>query len=140
MKLSVAAIAVCAGKLFIARRIPGGDMGGRWEFPGGKTEDSEEPKTALAREMAEEFGVPVTVGAKIASGSFTHNGQIRTLDGYLVHIADYHFALTEHTEWRWASIAEIETLQTAAEFTPSDYALLPQIKNFLSLSTAPDKR
>jgi 8-oxo-dGTP diphosphatase len=131
MKLSVAAIAVYEGKLFIAKRIPGGDMGGKWEFPGGKAEEGEDAKETLTREMAEEFGVTVTAGDKIASGSFVHNGKKHTLDAYLVSIPDYHFSLTEHTEWHWAHFDEIETLFAAGEFTPSDYALLPQIREFL---------
>jgi 8-oxo-dGTP diphosphatase len=132
MKQSVAAIVVHEGKLFIAKRIPGGDMGGKWEFPGGKAEEGEDAKEALAREMEEEFGVPVTVGRKIAHGSFVHNGKEHALDAYLVSLPDRRFSLTEHTGWHWARLDEIETLWASGEFTPSDYTLLPQIREFLS--------
>jgi 8-oxo-dGTP diphosphatase len=132
MKRSVAAIAVHEGTLFIAKRIPGGDMGGKWEFPGGKAEEGEDAKEALAREMEEEFGVPVTVGRKIAGGSFIHNGTEHTLDAYLVSMSGRRFSLTEHTGWRWARLDEIEALSASGDFTPSDYALLPEIREFLS--------
>jgi 8-oxo-dGTP diphosphatase len=132
MKRSVAAIAVHEGSLFIAKRVPGGDMGGKWEFPGGKVEEGEDVKEALSREMEEEFGVSVTVGRKIAGGSFVHNGIEHALDAYLVFMPGDQFSLTEHTGWRWARLDEIEALFAKGEFTPSDYALLPQIRKFLS--------
>jgi 8-oxo-dGTP diphosphatase len=132
VKLSVAAIAVHDGKLFIARRIPGGDMGGKWEFPGGKADGEENAEDALVREMAEEFGVPVKVGSLIARGHFTHNNTEHRLAAYLTSISDYHFSLAEHTAWRWADFAEIEALNASGDFTPSDYALLPQIRQALA--------
>ena len=57
-----------------------GDMGGRWEFPGGKIEEGEDLQTAVVREMQEEFGVTVTVGSKITSGTFMHKDKPCTLD------------------------------------------------------------
>jgi 8-oxo-dGTP diphosphatase len=132
MKQSVAAIVVYKGRLFIARRIPGGDMGNKWEFPGGKVDKGENAKEALVREMAEEFGVLVRVGNQIARGSFTHNNTDHRLDAYLARISDYDFSLTEHTDWHWANFNEIEALNTAGEFTPSDYALIPQIRKALT--------
>jgi 8-oxo-dGTP diphosphatase len=128
MKLSVAAVVVHDGRFFIARRVPGGDMGNKWEFPGGKVDGEESAKDALVREMAEEFGVPVRVGNQIAHGSFTHNNTEHCLDAYWVRISDYYFSLIEHIDWHWASFAEIEALNASGKFTPSDYALLPQIR------------
>jgi 8-oxo-dGTP diphosphatase len=136
MKLSVAAIAVHEGKLFIAKRVSGGDMGGKWEFPGGKAEAGEDAKAALVREMKEEFGVSVTVGGKIASGSFVHKGVEHILDAYLISLSDRRFSPVEHTEWRWADFDEIKALFAEGEFTPSDYALLPQIREFLSTTNS----
>jgi 8-oxo-dGTP diphosphatase len=136
MRLSVAAIALNEDKVFIAKRAAGGAMGGKWEFPGGKAEDGEDPKTALAREIEEEFGVDIEVGKKIAEGSFTHVGKERMLEGYRVFFVDYRFSLTEHTEWCWAGFDEIEALAVAGDFTPSDYALLPQIRRLQNGSTS----
>ena len=80
MSRSIACIDYRDGKIFIAKRQMVGDMGGRWEFPGGKIEEGEDLETAVVREMQEEFGVTVKVGRKITSGSFTHKGKPCTLD------------------------------------------------------------
>jgi 8-oxo-dGTP diphosphatase len=47
------------GRVLIAQRPAGKQMGGLWEFPGGKLEAGESPETALVRELAEELGIAV---------------------------------------------------------------------------------
>lgn len=52
------------GRLFLARRGPlSRNERGLWEFPGGSVEFGETLAAALRREMMEEFGVDVEVGA-----------------------------------------------------------------------------
>jgi mutator protein MutT len=53
------------GKLLITKRFPNAHLGGLWEFPGGKREPNESFKACLVRELAEELGIEVTVGALI---------------------------------------------------------------------------
>ena len=53
MSRSIACIDYRNGKIFIAKRQMVGDMGGRWEFPGGKIEEGEDLETAVIREMQE---------------------------------------------------------------------------------------
>jgi mutator protein MutT len=53
------------GKLLIAQRLAGGHLAGLWEFPGGKREDGETFEECLRRELLEELGVEVEVGALV---------------------------------------------------------------------------
>ncbi len=55
------------GKILLARRAVGQKLAGKWEFPGGKVEDGESPEECLKRELEEEFGIQVEVGAFITS-------------------------------------------------------------------------
>jgi len=59
----VAAVIRGPGGLLISRRLAGADRGGQWEFPGGKVEPGEDEPAALRREILEELGCEVEVGA-----------------------------------------------------------------------------
>lgn len=130
MSRSIACIDYRDGKIFIAKRQMVGDMGGRWEFPGGKIEDGEDLQTAVVREMQEEFGVTVTVGRKITSGTFTHKGKPCTLDVLEVTFPhdgmEKKFELTEHTDYTWAEIDSIPDLN----FVDSDLSIYADVKKW----------
>lgn len=64
--LVVAGLLFHAGRLLVARRRPGDHLGGCWEFPGGKLEPGETAVEALRRELREELGIDVAVGALFA--------------------------------------------------------------------------
>jgi len=127
MKRSVAGIAIKEGKAFIARRKAGGDLGGKWEFPGGKVEEGEGDADALRREFLEEFGVAVTDGPLLASAEFTHREQRFILNAYRIFFDSLHFNMTEHDECRWAALDDIERL----DFADSDRLLFPSLQAHL---------
>ena len=60
-----AAITDARGRILLARRTDGRDLAGLWEFPGGKCEPGESPEQALVRELQEELGITVQVGAAL---------------------------------------------------------------------------
>jgi 8-oxo-dGTP diphosphatase len=123
---SVAGIAREGDKILIARRLPTGDLGNKWEFPGGKVEEGETDGEALVREYDEEFGVAVLPGPFLASASFVHNGKTYSLNAYEVRQQSLDFTLREHSAWRWAELADIEGL----DFADSDRKLLPDLKAY----------
>lgn len=66
------------GRVLVARLAPHKRLAGLWEFPGGKVEPGETPEVALARELEEELGLSVEVGALVGVGVA---GRVR-LSGY----------------------------------------------------------
>ena len=130
MSRSIACIDYRAGKIFIAKRQMVGDMGGRWEFPGGKIEEGEDLQTAVVREMQEEFGVTVKVGRKITSGTFTHKGKPCTLDVLEVSFPhdgiEKRFELTEHTDYMWEELNSIPQLN----FVDSELSIKKDVKKW----------
>jgi 8-oxo-dGTP diphosphatase len=120
---SVAGIAFENGKIFAARRREGGDLGSKWEFPGGKARDGESGEQALEREFAEELSVAVRVGARVGETEFVHGGTRFILTAYLIEFLGKDFSFGEHSEYRWFFPEELETL----DFAPSDSALFPAV-------------
>lgn len=51
--------------LLSARRTEPPELAGGWELPGGKVDPGEEPLDALLREIREELGVDIEVGATL---------------------------------------------------------------------------
>jgi 8-oxo-dGTP diphosphatase len=66
MKRVVAALIVENGKLLVCQRTRHQTMPLKWEFPGGKIEEREQPRDALRRELEEELGIEADVGDEVA--------------------------------------------------------------------------
>jgi 8-oxo-dGTP diphosphatase len=66
MKRVVAALIVTDGKLLVCQRTRHQTMPLKWEFPGGKIEEGEQPRNALHRELEEELGIDATIGDEVA--------------------------------------------------------------------------
>ena len=65
MKRVVAALIVKDGKLLVCQRTRHQTMPLKWEFPGGKIEDGEQPRDALRRELEEELGIDARIGDEV---------------------------------------------------------------------------
>ncbi|PYX69819.1 MAG: NUDIX hydrolase [Acidobacteria bacterium] len=66
MKLVVAALIVRDGNILVCQRTRHQSMPLKWEFPGGKIEEGEQPRDALRRELEEELGIQASVGEEVA--------------------------------------------------------------------------
>ncbi|HVI78028.1 MAG TPA: NUDIX domain-containing protein, partial [Candidatus Acidoferrum sp.] len=66
MKRVVAGLIVKNGKLLVCQRTRHQTMPLKWEFPGGKIEEGEQPRDALRRELEEELGILAKVGNELA--------------------------------------------------------------------------
>ncbi len=60
------------GELLIDQRLESSSMGGMWEFPGGKKTSDESIEKTIERELNEELGIVVKVGAKLLSFEHTY--------------------------------------------------------------------
>lgn len=66
MKRVVAALIQKEGKLLVCQRTRHQTMPLKWEFPGGKIEEGEQPRDALRRELEEELGIQARIGDEVA--------------------------------------------------------------------------
>ena len=85
MKRVVAALIMQDGKLLVCQRTRHQTMPLKWEFPGGKIEEGEQPRDALRRELDEELGIVATIGDELARIQHEYpNGGMVELRFYVV--------------------------------------------------------
>src|SRR5205814_5995889 len=87
MKRVVAGIIVQDDTLLVCQRTRHQTMPLKWEFPGGKIEEGEQPRDALRRELEEELGILATIGDEVAriQHEYPNGGMwncVSTLFGY----------------------------------------------------------
>jgi 8-oxo-dGTP diphosphatase len=73
--LVVAAVIERDGKVLICRRRADARHPLKWEFPGGKVEQGEDPRSALARELDEELGIRAAIGPEITRYAYRYPGR-----------------------------------------------------------------
>src|SRR5258708_25237718 len=69
----VAAVIERKGRILICQR-KGGRHPLKWEFPGGKIEPGEEPRSALARELVEELRIEARIGTLLHAETVQYRG------------------------------------------------------------------
>lgn len=106
----VAGVVVRDGLVLVARRLPGGYHGGLWEFPGGKVEEGEDPRQALARELMEELGVGVSVGERLAMVEWRYPHRTILLDVYRCDIHSGVPVAIECAEVAWVAAEALSAL------------------------------
>jgi 8-oxo-dGTP diphosphatase len=94
-------------QILIDRRLPGGTMGGLWEFPGGKIEPGETVSECIKREIKEELGIEIKVGEHLISIDHTYTHLRVTLTVHHCHHLEGVPQPLECDEVRWVSLDEL---------------------------------
>jgi A/G-specific adenine glycosylase len=97
--------------MLVAQRPLDGLLGGLWEFPGGKQEKGETLQTCLERELAEELGIQVRVGAKIAVVKHAYTHFRVTVHAFeCEYLSDSPPQALAVEDWRWVTLPELDEL------------------------------
>lgn len=96
-----------AGRVLIAKRPPTGMLGGLWEFPGGKRHEGETLEACLRRELQEELGIDVEVGARIISVRHAYTHFRITLHAFECQLLDGIPQPIGVADWRWVTLDEL---------------------------------
>ncbi len=134
MEPRIVLVVACAlvdpdGRVLIAQRASGKDMGGLWEFPGGKVEAGEVPEGTLIRELREELGIAVKEDC-LAPFTFASHAYL-----------DFHLLMPlyvcrrwegtpqplEHTALKWVRPKDM----VLYPMPPADLPLIPMLRDIL---------
>jgi 8-oxo-dGTP diphosphatase len=125
-QIVVAGALIRGATLLVAQRDRPPDLAGLWELPGGKVAHGESDADALVRELDEELGVEVTVGARL--GADVELGEAMTLRAYLVTQTSGSVHPRDHRALRWVTADELDAL----DWVPADRGWLPDLAAALS--------
>lgn len=119
----VAALLWNENKFFIAKRSEERDLGGLWEFPGGKVEEGESPESAISRECEEELGISVEVAELFMKVTHDYGDKVINLALFSCKIKEGTPLLLEHQKMEWISVEEIPNY----DFCPADLPFLEKL-------------
>jgi 8-oxo-dGTP diphosphatase len=93
----------------------------KWEFPGGKIEEGEQPRDALRRELEEELGIHAKVGNEIARVQHTYpNGAAVELRFFIVREYDGEIENRIFRDLQWAAAKSLPSF----DFLEADASLV----------------
>ncbi len=124
MKRVVAALILQGDKLLVCQRTRHQVMPLKWEFPGGKIEEGEQPRDALRRELEEELGIEAVIGDEVARIVHQYpNGNAVELRFFAVHSFRGEIENRIFRDVRWSERGEL----TQLDFLEADLALVKDL-------------
>ena len=92
---------------------------GLWDLPGGKLDPAELFDDAFRREVCEETGLDVEITGVAGARDWTMPGRRIVYLILKAEVTAGEIALSsEHVEWAWVALPDLETLAIAPQFLP----------------------
>jgi 8-oxo-dGTP diphosphatase len=116
-------------KVLVTQRKAGSHLAGAWEFPGGKVEPGEDPREALARELAEEIGVDAVAGdiVEVTFHRYPEKAVLLLFYEATLRPGSPPPRAIDIAALRWAGPDELDESQ----FPPADVAVLRKVRDRL---------
>jgi 8-oxo-dGTP diphosphatase len=107
------------GKVLAAQRSQTMDLPGKWEFPGGKIEEGENPEDCLVREIKEELAVDIIIILPLSPTEHSYSpGKIIRLIPFVAALESFDFHLLEHEQISWLREKELFSVDWAEADVP----------------------
>lgn len=121
-------------RVLAARRTGPPQLAGGWEFPGGKVEPGESAEQAALREIHEELGVRVRLGARVGADAWPLSASA---------VMDLWFAVTlpgepepepleDHDQLRWLTLEDLFDVT----WLPADLPVVEHLAELLHTASA----
>ena len=113
-------------KILVCQRTRHQTMPLKWEFPGGKIEEGEQPRDALRRELEEELGIDAVIGDEVERMRHDYPGGGSVELRFFV-VREYAGELENRIfkEMQWAGRSEL----LAYDFLEADVKLVRDLAN-----------
>lgn len=99
----------------------------KYEFPGGKVEESETNEEAVIREIREELNLEVAVVLQLSTVIHDYPDFRLILHNFLCSCGSPEIELLEHIDFKWLDKSELRTLDWAA----SDIPVVEELLNLI---------
>jgi 8-oxo-dGTP diphosphatase len=124
LKHVVAGIILRDGKILVCQRTRHQTMPMKWEFPGGKIEEGEQPRDALRRELEEELGIQAKIGDEVVRIRHEYKGGSAVeLRFYLVQEYQGEIENRIFRDLQWAAPRELPSF----DFLEADLTLVERL-------------
>jgi 8-oxo-dGTP diphosphatase len=124
VKQVVAALIFKDDQILVCQRTRHQTMPLKWEFPGGKIEEGEQPRDALRRELNEELGIDATIGNEMAHIRHEYNNR-SAVELRFYAVRDYEGEIENRIfkDLRWAKASELPSF----DFLEADLQLVKDL-------------
>lgn len=119
----VAAVIIKNGLIFCAQRNNKGEVGLKWEFPGGKVEPNETKEDAIKREIFEELDSEISVDSFIGTFKHQYNSFHITMHVFKCSLIKGNLQIKEHINSKWVKKEDLKNI----DFAPVDVYVLDKI-------------
>ncbi|MCR3758424.1 (deoxy)nucleoside triphosphate pyrophosphohydrolase [Clostridium felsineum] len=110
-------------EILITKIAEGKNNGGCFEFPGGKIENGETRREALAREVKEELDIDIKVGEYFGESVYNDGGLGIKLNAFKGEIVSGDIKLSVHDEYKWVKKDELKDFK----FLPADEKIVEEL-------------
>ncbi|MGA8152922.1 MAG: (deoxy)nucleoside triphosphate pyrophosphohydrolase [Terriglobales bacterium] len=124
MKRVVAALILKNDRILVCQRTRHQTMPLKWEFPGGKIEEGEQPRQALHRELDEELGIDATIGEEVSRIRHQYKAG-NSVELYFHAVREYRREIENRIfrDIRWALRSELPSY----DFLEADFGLVKDL-------------
>ncbi len=98
------------GKILAAQRSRNSHLPLKWEFPGGKIDEGEDPEACIVRELEEELGITVRVVDRLAPNIHHYDEKSVRLIPFWCDILRGRPTSLEHEQIAWVTVDGLDAL------------------------------